>query len=112
MSTARDLLHELEQHQVRVERHGDRLRLRAPSPPPPDLLERLRRCKPEVLPLLRDANARAVLRWRLPSHHPNAWATTIGSPGVSLDELARDILARWPEAVFQNMSTQGSGGAM
>lgn len=112
MSTARDLLHELEQHQVHVERHGDRLRLRAPHPPPPDLLERLRRCKPEVLPLLRDAKARAVIRWRLPSHGPNAWATTIGPPGVSRSQLTRDILARWPEAVFQDWGMPGSGGAM
>lgn len=55
---------------------------------------------------------RPVVKWRLPDHPPNAWATTIGPPGVSRSELTRDILARWPEAVFQNTSTHSSGGAM
>lgn len=101
MSTARDLLKELERHQVIVERRGDRLRLRAPRQPPSDLLERLRRCKPEILPLLPDANERPIVRWRLPDHPPNTWVTAIGPAGTDRNKVAREILARWPGAHIQ-----------
>lgn len=45
--------------------------------------------------------ARPVVEWRLPGHLPNAWATAIGKPGVSREELVRDILTKWPDAVFE-----------
>lgn len=103
MSVAHDLLAELAEHHVRVERRGDRLRLRAPAPPPADLLERLRQHKPEVLPLLPDVAAikhgvnRPVLHFRLPGYKPNEWATALGRPGETVESLRADLRERWPE---------------
>lgn len=52
MSAAIDLLTEARRHGVTIRREGDRLKVRAKAPPPPDLVERLRESRGEVLALL------------------------------------------------------------
>lgn len=98
MTVAHELLAELERHHVAVERHGARLKLRAPAPPPADLLDRLRRHKPALLAVLPDADGtrRPVIRFRLPDHPANGWATMIGTPGQTEDELLASLQQRWP----------------
>ena len=100
MTVAHDLLDELRQHRVHIERHGDRLQMRAPAPPPADLLERLRAHKPALLAALPDVDsvARHVLHFTLPDHPANAWATYIGRPGDSRETVMASLLHRWPLA--------------
>ncbi len=52
MTAARQALDLAHQHGVVVEARGDRLHLTAPKPPPPEVLDALRRHKAEVMPLL------------------------------------------------------------
>lgn len=93
MSAAHDLLAELARHHIRVERRGDKLKLRAPAPPPADLLERLRQHKAEVLSLVPDPNVRPVVQFRTSG---SAWATALGLPGETVAALMVDLELRWP----------------
>jgi hypothetical protein len=101
MSAAHDLLAELERHHVHVERHGDRLKMRAPAPPPGDLLARINANKAALLDTLPDADARQVLHFRLPGHPVNAWATYIGRPGESREQVQASLVERWPVATIR-----------
>lgn len=96
MSAAHDLLRELAEHHVRIERRGDKLKLRAPAAPPAELLERLRQHRPEVLCLLPDPNRRPVVQFRFPDTPPNAWAVALGLPGESVESLVAGLKQRWP----------------
>ena len=100
MTVAHDLLDELRQHHVHIERHGDRLQMRAPARPPADLLARLKAHKPALLAALPDVDAdtRHVLHFRLPEHPANAWASLVGRPGESRDAVLVSLLQRWPDA--------------
>ena len=100
MSAAVDyLLAELRRHHVRIERHGDRLRMKAPAAPPDDVLASVRRLKPELLLVLPDADrkqTRPLLNFRLPGYAANSWATAVGWPGESVESLTADLRNRWP----------------
>jgi len=97
MSVARDILAELRRHGVLLMSVGDRLRLRALTAPPTELLDRLRRHKAEIHALLSIApTVRPVVHFRLPEHPTNACATAIGSFGESREELIADLRQRWP----------------
>lgn len=95
---AHPLLMELQLHRVQLERHGDRIRMQAPEPPPADLIAKLRANKAAILPLLPDKDARPVVNFRLPDHPPNAWATAVGRPGETVAALVTDLRERWPDA--------------
>ena len=99
-SQAVSILAELRQHQVEVERHGDRIRMKAASPPPADLIARVSTCKAALLALLPDAErpTRAVVHFRLPDHPANAFAALLGRPGESREAVLTSLLKRWPEA--------------
>jgi hypothetical protein len=92
------LLAELRQHHVSIERHGDRLRMKAPVPPPDELLVAVRQHKPELLRLLPDADrlTRAVVKFRLHGTPTNTWCSAIAA--CSRAELVADVLLRWPDA--------------
>jgi hypothetical protein len=94
------LLAELQQHHVSIERRGDRLRMKAPAPPPDELLVAVRQHKPELLKLLPDSDrpTRAIVRFRMPGTPSNSWCTALGAPGNTRDELIGDVLQRWPHA--------------
>ena len=103
MSAARDLLAELELHRVHVERHGDRLRMRAPAPPPADLLARIKQRKADLLDVLPDADEqplRAIVRWRSPTTPAGTWATALGAPGLTRQQVIDQLLARWPDSMI------------
>ncbi len=100
MSAAVDhLLAELERHHVQIERRGDRLKMRAPAPPPAELVQRIKTHKPELLRLLPDAIRleRAVVRFQLSDTPSNTHCAAIGA--CSHAELVADVLSRWPHAV-------------
>lgn len=100
MSAAIDhLLAELRRHHVRVERHGDRLKMKAPSPPPDELLAQVRAWKPDLLRALPDADSRPVLHFRLKDYSANTWATALGWPGETLGSLAADLRQRFGDAL-------------
>lgn len=44
---------------------------------------------------------RPVVHFRLPDHPPGAWATVIGRPGETREELVADLRQRWPEVEVQ-----------
>ena len=98
MSAARDLLNELARHHVYIERHGGRLRMAASAPPPPELLQRVHALKTELLDSLPDGDARAVVKWRSPSWTPGTWAHALGAPGLTREQVADDVVRRWPDA--------------
>ena len=52
-ATAADLFALARRHGITLEPKGDRLRMRAPAPPPPEVVEQLRAAKPELLKILR-----------------------------------------------------------
>ena len=81
--TAAALLAELATYSVTVERHGDRLCMRAPKAPPDELVERVRDHKPELLAMLPDSDVRPVLHFVLPDYAPGAVATA-SSAGSAL----------------------------
>lgn len=93
------LLAELKNHAVEVERHGDRLRMRAPQAPPDDLLDRVSANKPALLAALPDVDARPVVHFRLPDNAMNTVATYLGRPGQSRESVTSSLLERWPDAV-------------
>ena len=101
MSAAHDILAELQRHRVRVERTGDRIRLRAPVAPPADLVARIRKHKEELLLALPDRSARPVLHFRMLDHGSNAWATALGRPGESTDDVVADLRARYGTALAE-----------
>lgn len=99
MSAAADILRELDRAGIRAERRGDRIRLR--PVPPSSLLERARAHKAELLAALPDASARPVLHFRLADHTPNAWATAIGRPGETIDDLRAGLLERFGDRLVE-----------
>lgn len=94
--SATALLAELAAHSVTIERHGNRLRMRAPQAPPADLIERVRDDKPKLLALLPDRDLRPVLYFALPSSAPGTVATALGRPGQTQADLAVSLRERWP----------------
>lgn len=98
--SAETLLRELTDRGVRVTRDGQRLRVRAPRGIlTEDVREALIEHKPAILELLAIAKLRAdrrpVLHFRTSGSPENAWATVIGRPGESVDELRTDLQARF-----------------
>lgn len=96
MSAARELLAELHRHGVQIVRTGDRLKMRAATQPPDDLVAQVRACKADLLPLVPDSVHRSTVKFRLPATPSNSWCTAIGP--CDREELVRDVLQRWPEA--------------
>ncbi|HEY5802582.1 MAG TPA: hypothetical protein VIT90_02655 [Lysobacter sp.] len=94
--TAAALLDELATHSVTVERHGDRLLMRAPKAPPAELVDRARNHKSELLEMLPDLDVRPVLNFTLPDDAPGAIATALGQPGQTPADLAASLRKRWP----------------
>ncbi|MGY3265206.1 hypothetical protein [Lysobacter sp. HA35] len=105
MNVAAQLLADLERHAVHIERHGDRLWMRAPSAPPGELRAQVAAHKPSLLAALPDLDARPVVHFRLPGHDANAWATYLGRPGESRDEVTVHLRERWPAAVLLAVGT-------
>lgn len=101
MTSAATLLHELKDAGIRLEALGvDRLRVVAP---PGKLTEELKQtlsaAKPQLIAALRDADpvhkyARPIVHFRLPGN--DNFATCIGRPGESRDEVIADLRERWP----------------
>lgn len=99
------LLAELKHLGVHVTRLGDQIKLRAATPPPADVLARLREHKAELLNLLPDAQARPVVRFRVTTE---AWATALGPPGLSVDALVADLRDRWPNVEVSTLVSTGN----
>lgn len=103
-----DLFADMERHAVTAERHGDRLRLRAPQRPPDELLAVLRASKAALLAALPDADARPVVHFRLPGHPADAWATYLGLAGQSAEAVTVSLRERWPDAVVLAVGAHAS----
>ncbi len=93
-----DVLLDLQRHDIRLERHGDRIKWRAASPPPPAVLDRLRSIKPVLLQQLPDADQRVIVRWRSPATPANTWCVALGAPGLTRQQVVDGLLARWPDS--------------
>jgi hypothetical protein len=66
MNAALDLLEQARRYGVEIRAKGDKLKLKAPKAPPPDLLERLRASKPAILAALSEpAPAWSADNWRV-----------------------------------------------
>lgn len=97
---AADLLTEVRAMGMVLTPNGERLRVWAPRGVlTADLCARLTAAKPSLLALLnRERTTRPVLHFQLPDHSRNAWATYLGAPGQSVDQLRTSICERWPHA--------------
>ncbi|MBN8480409.1 MAG: hypothetical protein J0L88_02335 [Xanthomonadales bacterium] len=98
------LLADLERHRVMIQRRGDRLTMRAPVPPPADLLARVREAKPALLSALPDAGVvtRTVVRFRLAGGHPGSWCAAIGTK--PRNEIIADLRAIHGDALVEVLS--------
>jgi hypothetical protein len=88
--TPEALLAEVAEAGGRIEVHGDRLRLTAPKPLPPDLIARIRDAKPALLAAL-DGPTDWRTRYREATAHWGALHPPVEAAGLAWGEL----LARW-----------------
>jgi hypothetical protein len=105
MSAPAELLRELTAAGIEVRRDGNDLRVRAPrGTVTPDLIDRLKAEKPQLLAALTPRPNRVVLRFRL--HGDAGWATALGAPNDTAEMLVAALRQRHGDA----LELQGGGG--
>lgn len=97
--TALEVLRRASEYGMTIERHGDRLRMHAPTEPPATIVDLIRRNKPALLDALPDRNVRPVLNFRLPGHAAGAVATALGRPGETADQLHAELQGRFGDGL-------------
>jgi hypothetical protein len=96
------LLQELTSRGVQLSRDGDRLRVRAPRGTITEGdREALQRCKPALLELLAISRMQATKRPVLHFRTSAGWATVLGRPGESIDQLRADLIQRLGAEVIE-----------
>jgi hypothetical protein len=107
MTAPAELLRELSAAGIEVRRDGDSLRVRAPKGRvTPDLIDRLRAEKQELLAEL-SRPPRAIVRFRLRAK--DGWATALGAPGNSADDVIADLRERHGDGVQLGRVIEGRG---
>lgn len=106
MTTATDLLTLAEQYGIEMIPAGDRIRLRAPAPPPPEVLETLRAHKAELLELLACPHRRAY-HYRLRNGEGGGTCLT-NAPTV--EDARRELLKRYGDRLLLVTEQGGSDG--
>ena|ERR1700733_606396 len=106
--TAAVLIHELADKGIRLSRSGDRLRIVAPKGKiTVELRSLLVSRKPELLAALAKSPERCVLHFRLTDFLPMAWATVLGAPGLTANDLLQDLRDRYgPRLESTRLPTQ------
>lgn len=82
-ASVHDVLELARQHHIKIMLNGDRLRLSAPCPPPDELLEQLRRWKPQIM---RALAAKKFRSWSFTLDGTKT-VTAIRPGGATLDEM-------------------------